>query len=220
MADQPTMPPQMQVPYNASPKVGLAVAALVCGILGFCFLPLGLVGLILGIIAVVRASRDPSRHGGKGMAIGGICTGGLSLVFVGPLMVAILLPSLARAREHAKRVVCKVNMQGLGMAMLSYAAENNNVFPDDPAKALTGPGISAKNLECPSSGGQSNYRYVPGWSTKDGANKPLVYEPIENHGDEGGNVLFVDGHTEWVEKARWPKVVEPYEDKSVPISPP
>jgi len=58
MADQPTMPPQMQVPYNASPKVGLAVAALVCGILGFCLPPLGLVGLILGIIAGAADGGD------------------------------------------------------------------------------------------------------------------------------------------------------------------
>jgi prepilin-type processing-associated H-X9-DG protein len=220
MADQPTMTPQMQTSYNTSPSVGMAVAALVCGILGFCFPPLGLVGLILGIIAVIRASSDPVRHGGKGMAIGGICTGGFSLVFMGPLMVAILLPSFARARELARRTACQANMRPLSMAFVNYTVENNGDFPDDPAKALARAGISAKNLECPSSGGQSNYRYVPGWSTKDGANKPLVYEPIANHGDEGVHVLFLDGHTEWVEKTRWAKVVEPYEDTSVPISPP
>ncbi|MGQ9648829.1 MAG: DUF4190 domain-containing protein [Phycisphaerae bacterium] len=220
MADQPTMTPQMQTSYSASPRVGMAVAALVCGILGFCFPPLGLVGLILGIIAVIRASSDPARHGGKGMAIGGICTGGVSLIFMGPLMLAILLPSFARARELARRTVCQTNMLTLSVAMLTYASENNGAFPDDPAKALAGAGISTRNLECPSSGGQPNYRYVPGWSTKEGANKPLVYEPIGNHGDEGGNVLFVDGHAEFVPKSRWAEVVEPHEGKSAPILPP
>lgn len=220
MADQPTMTPQTQTSYSVSPRVGMAVAALVCGILGFCFPPLGLVGLILGIIAVIKASSDPARHGGKGMAIGGICTGGFSLVFMGPLMMAILLPSFARARELARRTVCQTNMQALGMAMLGYASENDGAFPDDPAKVLAGVGISATNLKCPSSGGLFNYRYIAGWTKDGGANKPLVYEPIGNHGDEGGNVLFVDGHAEFVPKSRWAEVVEPYEDKSVPIPPP
>ncbi len=222
MSDRPMMPPQMPPSYQAfqgSPKMGMAIAALVCGILGFCILGLGLLGLILGIVAVVRANNDPVRHGGKGMAIGGICTGSVSLLIV-PMMVAILLPSLARARELAKRTTCAANMRGLGVALLTYAAENNGAFPDDPAKALTGAGIRPKNLECPSSGGQSNYRYVPGWSANDRADKPVVYEPIENHGGEGGNVLFVDGHSEFVVQARWSSVVQPYESKSVPISPP
>lgn len=220
MADQPTTPPQMQGFFQSPPKTGMAIAALAFGILGFCIPGLGLIGLILGIVAVVQASNDPARHGGKGMAIGGICTGGVSLVFIVPLMIAILLPSLARARELAKRTTCAANMRGVGMALMTYAVENNDAFPDDPAKVLTGAGISPRSLQCPSSGGLSNYRYIPGWSTNDRADTPIVYEPIENHGGEGGNVLFIDGHAEFVPDTQWSKVVRPYESRSVPISSP
>jgi prepilin-type processing-associated H-X9-DG protein len=219
MADQPMTPSPMQSQFQTPPKTGLAVAALVCGILGFCLPPLGLIGLILGLVAVVQASKDPARHGGTGMAIGGICAGGLSLV-AGVLMLSIMLPSLARARELAKRTVCAANMQGLGASLLNYASENDGAFPKDPAKALVSVGVSPKSLECPSSGGKSNYRYIPGWSNNDRPDRPIIYEPIENHGGEGGNVLFIDSHVEFVPESRWSTVVKPYESKSVPVSPP
>jgi prepilin-type processing-associated H-X9-DG protein len=219
MSDQPVMPPQTQTYLQAPPKTGTAIGALVCGILGFCIPGLGLVGLILGIVAVVQASNDPARYGGKGMAIGGICTGGVSLVFIVPMMIAILLPSLAHARELAKRTTCQANMQGLGLVLLNYAAEHDGAFPTDPAQTLANAGMRI-SIECPSSGGKSNYRYIPGWSNTDRPDRPIIYEPIENHGGEGGNVLFIDGHVEFVPEARWSTVVQPHASKSVPISPP
>ncbi|GAA1984379.1 hypothetical protein GCM10009718_22190 [Isoptericola halotolerans] len=68
-----------QEPRPASEKKGLAIAALVLGILALlgCWIPflnigsavLGLVGAVLGIVAVVQSSRGTA--GGKGMAITG-----------------------------------------------------------------------------------------------------------------------------------------------------
>ena len=80
-------------------KTGLAITALVLGILGLpgC-IPLGLVGVVLGIVVLVKASGNPQVDRGKGFAIAGIATGAASLVFT-PLLIAILLPSLARARH-------------------------------------------------------------------------------------------------------------------------
>jgi len=220
MSDQPVMPPQMQSYFQAPPKTGMAIGALVCGILGFCIPGLGLVGLILGIVALTRASGDPARHGGRGMAIGGISLGAVSLVVLPlmALMISIMLPSLSRARELAKRTTCAANVQGLGLVLLNYAAENDGAFPADPASVLANAGVSPKSLECPSTDMLSNYRYVPGWSTNDRPDRPIIYEPIENHGGEGGSVLFIDGHVEFVPQSRWSQVVKPYESKSVPIT--
>ncbi len=45
------------------------------------------------------------------------------------LLIAILLPSLSRARELAKRAVCASNLRGIGQAMYIYANDNEAWFP-------------------------------------------------------------------------------------------
>ncbi|MEU5775999.1 DUF4190 domain-containing protein [Streptomyces venezuelae] len=78
-------PQPQQPPPGAAPGRGLAVAALVLGILA-CVLfwtvvggvLLGLLAVILGIVAAVRARRG--RAGGRGMAITGVVLGLLGLI--------------------------------------------------------------------------------------------------------------------------------------------
>lgn len=72
---------------------GLAVAALVCGILGLvtCWIPfvgltLAIIGVVLGIIALVKRSS-------KGMAIAGLVCGGLGLIPA--VLFSLVLGSLA-----------------------------------------------------------------------------------------------------------------------------
>jgi prepilin-type processing-associated H-X9-DG protein len=110
----------------------MALAALVLGILGLVTCPLifGVLGLIFGIIALVRANASP-LHPGRGLAIAGICCGGASLLML-PMLIAILLPSLARAREIAKRAVCASNLRGIGQAMKVYANDNADWYPTTP----------------------------------------------------------------------------------------
>lgn len=86
-----------------APSSGLAIASLVLGIiglLGFCFAPFGVlpgsIGAILGIVAVAK------KHGGRGMAIGGIVTGAASVVislaaFAIPLLMFAAMGRGARA---------------------------------------------------------------------------------------------------------------------------
>jgi prepilin-type N-terminal cleavage/methylation domain-containing protein/prepilin-type processing-associated H-X9-DG protein len=53
------------------------------------------------------------------------------LVVIGiiALLIAILLPSLNRAREAAKQVQCLSNMRSLGQATMMFASENNGRMP-------------------------------------------------------------------------------------------
>ena len=53
----------------------------------------------------------------------------LVVVAIIALLISILLPSLSRARELAKRAVCASNMRGIGQGMHIYANDNREWFP-------------------------------------------------------------------------------------------
>ncbi len=130
-ATPPTSPEMIGYPgFQPQPSSqGMAIGALICGILGIIGCPLiGIVGIILGIIAVNRASAHPARYGGRGLAIAGICTGGASFITMA-LMGMMVIPLLAIARESAKQTVCEANMRGLGQAMYIYAQDDPGTFP-------------------------------------------------------------------------------------------
>ncbi len=52
----------------------------------------------------------------------------LVVVAIIALLISILLPSLTRAKEQARTVVCKTNLRGLGLANRQYNNENNDWF--------------------------------------------------------------------------------------------
>ncbi len=91
---RPPPPPAYVKP--ASPALGVAsmivgILSLVFGVL--CFGPvIGVVAVALGIVALTQNRKAPQHVGGKGFAIAGIVTGGLSLlIYGGMILVAILL---------------------------------------------------------------------------------------------------------------------------------
>ena len=53
----------------------------------------------------------------------------LVVVSIIALLVSILLPSLNKAREQAKKVVCQTQLQQLGMGVYYYSEENNDFTP-------------------------------------------------------------------------------------------
>jgi prepilin-type processing-associated H-X9-DG protein len=53
------------------------------------------------------------------------------LVVIGiiALLIAILMPSLSRARQQSQRIQCMSNMRQIGMATMQYTNENKGWFP-------------------------------------------------------------------------------------------
>ncbi|MCB9850932.1 MAG: prepilin-type N-terminal cleavage/methylation domain-containing protein [Phycisphaerales bacterium] len=49
----------------------------------------------------------------------------LVVVSIIALLIAILLPSLKKARESAKRIACNANLRGIAQASLTYAADDS-----------------------------------------------------------------------------------------------
>ncbi len=56
----------------------------------------------------------------------------LVVVAIIALLISILLPSLSRARELSKRLVCAANVKGIGTSCKIYANENDDTWPIVP----------------------------------------------------------------------------------------
>lgn len=79
---------------------GMAIAALVLGVVSLFLFVLGLpeiLALVFGFVALSRIKRDPTLTG-RGLAVGGIVTGGLSVLAV----IALLLVVAIAGTSHTK----------------------------------------------------------------------------------------------------------------------
>ena len=129
----PAATPFQQVQGSPSKTCGMAIASLVLGILGAVTCGItAIVGLILGIVSLGKIKRSLGQLTGQGLAIAGIIVSGLSILLIPILclLVAIMIPALQRARQHAIATVDAVNMHQLCVAVEMYAADNNSCLPD------------------------------------------------------------------------------------------
>jgi type II secretory pathway pseudopilin PulG len=125
-------------------KQGLAIASLVLGILSLptlgCLGVGALVSVALGVLALVKANREPHVYGGKGLAIGGIVASALSLLVAIPLggiVAAIAIPSLLRARVSANESAAIGDIRTVISAQAAYQASNCGAY--GPPECLATP---------------------------------------------------------------------------------
>ncbi len=200
MVDVPKRPAEPHSPSNhpqgpRPPQTRLATATLVLGILGlFLCPPAGLAAIITGLIALRRINSEPQRWGGRGMAIGGLVCGGGSLVLI-PMWWAILGTSLwSRSTADSKPLVCQCRLKAIGTSMLIYEYEYPGQGTPPLSLLVSSGAIEPQQTLCPKSGlDTTNYVILPVSPEADGA-RVWAYEPKSNHGGEGGNILFRDGH--------------------------
>ncbi len=113
------------VPAVPPRPAGLAIASLVLGLLG-CTAP---IGLILGIVALVKINKSRGQLGGQGLAIAGTCLSGFMLLFFLPIIAGLMLPALARAKAKAQTINCVNNIKQVCLGMRIYASDHNETFP-------------------------------------------------------------------------------------------
>ena len=73
----------------------------------------------------MNGHRDPDARRGRAFTLIEL----LVVVAIIALLISILLPSLAGAREQAKRVKCGVNLRSVGQAVVSCFTENRGFSP-------------------------------------------------------------------------------------------
>lgn len=74
-------PPGYQMPPPPKPNNGLAVGAMIAGIVGLFAVPIigSILGIVLGTLAKRQIAESGGREGGEGMAQAGIITGWIGL---------------------------------------------------------------------------------------------------------------------------------------------
>lgn len=192
----PPPDPYAQAYAVEPPRTGLAVASLVLGIIAIptafvCVGPLlGIIAIIMGIVAVVRASGDPMRHGGKGLAIGGIVTGVLSIILVVVMLVAAA-PMFGKVMGIGQTAM---QFQELARALQTYHSAHSEYPPDLPTLAANVPlqCISLSATAAPTGALEGIY-YVPGVDTSDPPDWILAYSSIGFMNQQLYFVVYSDG---------------------------
>ncbi len=134
-----------------------------------------------------------------------------------------IAPSLLKARTKATRHSCGSNLKTIGMVLFMYSDDHKDQFPSDLEILITKKYLTAETLICPATKSRESYVYRGATITV--ADAPwmiTVYEKPSNH--EGGrNVLFLDGHVEWVREERFQEIIKRDNDyrreKGLPVLP-
>jgi prepilin-type processing-associated H-X9-DG protein len=125
-------PPHLPAAASAGPvkTSGMAIASLVLGILGLFTCGIAaLIGLILGIIAMVKVKNSGGRLGGNGIALAGVIVSGIFLFMLPFILAGMLLPALAAAKQKAQSINCVSNEKQLALAVRIYSGDNKDQLP-------------------------------------------------------------------------------------------
>jgi prepilin-type processing-associated H-X9-DG protein len=144
--------------------------------------------------------------------------GTLMLLGVAMLFSAILVPALNGPRPAANRVRCASNLRQIGQAIQMYANEHNHQLPPNLSAVLENEDLTPEVFVCPETSdipatgpttqgvladfakpGHCSYLYFGTGLLDTGDPKTVIAaEPLTNHAGSGANVLFLDGHVEFL----------------------
>jgi len=138
---------------------------------------------------------------------------GLVYLVVIPILLAMLLPALARAREQARRAVCISNLKQTGLALHMFAQDYQESFPEDLSQLYSGYITDNQVFICPSRTGITEqdisrnphtcYEYITGLTEEFDENCLIVFDREQNHPPDGRNVLFLGGDAKWIPSQTW-----------------
>jgi type II secretory pathway pseudopilin PulG len=170
---------------------GLAVAALVLGILSFFTFGLlgvgAIVGIVLSIKAMGRVSREPWRYGGRGMAIAGLVLSITSLASAVPIgiIAAIAIPNLMASYRAANEGSAIHSLRTISQAELAY---QSNFAKYGTLQELAANGLIDPNL---GSGTRNGYTFTITLDSENPEGFEVTGVPL-TYGKTGTRSFYVD----------------------------
>jgi len=118
----------------------------------------------------------------------------LVVVAIIALLISILLPSLSRARELAKRAVCASNLRGIGQGNHIYSNDNSESFPQHYFLAATVPVIPDTGIQYVGSLGTTTQLSI-NRNTQAGPNNTPPAVPTRSHPSRSMFMLIIGGQS-------------------------
>jgi len=144
------------------------------------------------------------------------------------LWLALGIPSLGAAEEAADRDRSATNLRQLGQGILIYSNENKGKFPADLATVVKSQDLSQEILKSPfgpAKGGATGdivllpYPNANPMTAQTGREVYVAYDQAALEQGEGTNVLFGDGHVEWVAPEVFKRGLEESKKKAMNLAP-
>jgi len=151
---------------------------------------------LFGGVGVVTADGNEivlQQYSAFGVNLNSIGGGGT------PIIAALVLPALNQARERARSANCQANLKQIGIACNQYADNHGGQFPESLDELVSSRLLSSNTMHCPSAPNTEglSYTYCRGYTPKN-IYRILAFDTDGNHRNGGRNVLFCDGHVEWM----------------------
>jgi hypothetical protein len=210
---------------EAGQRSRLAVASLILGLSGFVTFVTAVIGLILGIVALVKINRSRGAQRGTPLAAAGVAVSALAMVVVPivALYAALMVPIMTTAVSSVHEAQDTQRLMVLVQSVREYAAERGGELPptDDWLEVLDRAGLRASSyafsMSDPSAGRAyaMNARLEGGrlGDVRDPSNTILFFEvgpgapmaggpellPEEPRYESGYVVVTVDGEVQLVD---------------------
>lgn len=126
---EPLARPRRPAPAGAEKTTSkMAITSLVLGILGlFLSFLVSIPAIVLGHMARSRIKRSQGAVGGSGMAKTGLILGYIFTIL--PIAITLLIPTVGRVREAARRTTDASHIRQIGQASLIVAANHYDELP-------------------------------------------------------------------------------------------
>jgi hypothetical protein len=234
MSATPYSPESMPPHYVLPPQkhTGMATASLVLGLLSIltvciCIgVPMGLIALILGIIAVANAASKPELYGGKGRAIAGIVTGSLSSVFLFVVGLVMWMTGLAAAvlsgaalqnvpfvASLTRTFSAVANMQRIAAGLSAYQAQFGVAPPSVEALVASGLIPASPFGTDPNDNPTAGAAWVADVTKKDPADWIVAYAAVDMLGQRQFLLLNAGGEIEHLDEMAFIARIERFSDE-------